>query len=280
VDPDHKPDKVREAWNAWWQANKLAVDLAKVDPAAGQLGHTLIIQFFKNSENGKAAGGSVFALNTNKKILWQIDGLSYPLDAQVVGKDRVLIAESLGRRVTERDFKGKILWEKQVDMPIGCQRLPDGKTFIATRNQLLTVDRNGKAVFTYLHQGTSIISARRMRNGHMILVSSGGMLDRLDPKGRLVKSFQVSLLHGVEIDVLAGGNVLVPQTKQNRVVEFDPEGKAVWQIAVQKPTSVAKLPNGHILVVTLGGSVLELTREGRQVWSYKAGGRVWRAWKR
>ena len=281
VDPDHEPATVRDAWKAWWQTNRRAVDLTKVDPNAGQLGLTLITQM-DNGKIGKVkvASGRVFEVNSKKEIIWEIKDLNYPFDAQVVGKDRVLIAEYLGRRVTERDLKGKIIWEKQVDMPIGVQRLPDGKTFIATRNQLLIVDRSGKAVFTYVHQSTSIMAARRLRNGQMIVVSSGGMLDWLDAKGRIINSFQTFSVRGGGIDVLPGGNVLVPATRENQVVEFDRQGKPVWQVSVPAPISVAHLANGNILVVTLNREVLEWTRDGREVWSYKTDGRTWRAWKR
>jgi len=109
------------------------------------------------------------------------------------------------------------------------------------------------------------------------------LLERLDPKGRVIKSFQVGSVYplGGNIDVLANGHVLVPRYRDNRVTEFDGEGKVVWETTVSLPTSVVELPNGHILVVSMAlQQVVELTRAGREVWSYKTEGRPWRAWKR
>ena len=278
VDPQNKPAKVRDAWAGWWRDNQLSVDLAAKDFAGSTMGYTLITQM-----DAKGATGRVFELRPSKEIGWTIDGLKYPLDAQLIGDNKVLIAEYFNRRVTERDFKGKILWEKQVDMPISCQRLANGQTFIATRRQLLIVEPDGKEVFTYFQRNTSITAARRLRNGDMVIVTSGGLLERLDPKGRVIKSFQVGSVYplGGNIDVRANGHVLVPRYRDNRVTEFDGEGKVVWETTVSLPTSVVELPNGHILVVSMAlQQVVELTRAGREVWSYKTDGRPWRAWKR
>jgi hypothetical protein len=278
VDPQNKPAQVRDAWNGWWRDNQRSLDLSSKEFASSTMGYTLITQM-----DAKGTTGRAFEIRPDKEISWSIDGLRYPLDAQVIGNNRVLIAEYFNRRVSERDFKGKILWEKQVDMPISCQRLANGQTFIATRRQLLIVEPDGKEVFTYFQQNTSITAARRLRNGDMVLVTSGGMLQRLDPKGRVIKTFQVGSVYplGGAIDVLANGHVLVPRYRDNRVTEFDGEGKVVWETTVSLPTSVVELPNGHILVVSMAlRQVVELTRAGREVWSYKTDGRPWRAWKR
>ena len=45
--------------------------------------------------------------------------------------------------VSERDLQGKIVWERQVDLPVACQRLPGGQTFIATRSPEVPAGRHG-----------------------------------------------------------------------------------------------------------------------------------------
>jgi hypothetical protein len=42
-------------------------------------------------------------------------------------------------RVTERDLKGKVLWEKQVLEPLMAQRLSNGNTLITTRGRYFSI---------------------------------------------------------------------------------------------------------------------------------------------
>ncbi len=93
VDPRHPPAQAATAWSAWWRDHQATLDLGKVDPLSRQRGYTLITQM-----DSRGVSGRVFEIRPNQQILWQINGLRYPLDAQVIGKDRVLIAEYLNRR--------------------------------------------------------------------------------------------------------------------------------------------------------------------------------------
>jgi hypothetical protein len=64
-----------------------------------------------------------------------LTGLLRPRDAQVLPGQRVLVAEL--NRVTERDPRGKILWEKQLQQPLSVQRLRNGNFFITCPTQLI-----------------------------------------------------------------------------------------------------------------------------------------------
>jgi hypothetical protein len=278
VDPTHSPAEVARLWIRWWRAHEASLDLTGLNSANRQHGFTLITQM-----DSRGGSGRIFEIRPNREVLWQIDGLRYPLDAQIIGRDRVLVAEYLNRCVTERDFKGNIRWERQVTMPIGCQRLPNGDTFIATRRQLLIVSPTGRETFTYNQPQGSISAARRLRDGQFIVVTSAGNLERVDARGRIVKSFSVGQVYtlGGGIDVLPDGRVLVPQYRDNKVVEYDAEGRNLWETRVSFPTSAVRLPNGNVLVVSmLRQQVTELTRDGREVWSYRTDGRPWRARRR
>src|SRR5205085_241692 len=79
--------------------------------------------------------GRAVDLDRNNKPRWQVDGLKFPLDAQYLPGDRVLVAEYQGARVSERNRKGEVVWEKGVLQPLVAQRLANGNTFIATSNQ-------------------------------------------------------------------------------------------------------------------------------------------------
>ena len=84
------------------------------------LGHTLIVM------HQRGAAGQVVEINGKHEVVWRISGLQQPMDAVVVGQDRVLIAEfntTTGtNQVTERELTGKVLWGKNVMMPVGVQR--------------------------------------------------------------------------------------------------------------------------------------------------------------
>ncbi|HYT90372.1 MAG TPA: hypothetical protein VEL76_16820 [Gemmataceae bacterium] len=273
---DKPASPVRDAWAAWWHKHAATVDLAKLDHGPRLLGYTLVTYM-----EMKGSAGHVLEVDREGKVRWDIGDLRYPVDAQLVGSDRVLVAEYLGRRVTERDLQGKILWERQVDLPIACQRLPGEQTFIATRRQLLVVDRAGKDVFTYQHQATSISAARKLPDGRMVVISSGTCA-WLDADGKQVKSFPVGLVYtlGGNVDVLRSGHILVPEYNQNRVAEYDGDGKVCWSANVRLPVSAVRVPSGNTLVSTVEQRVVELDRQGREVWSYTAPGRTWRARKR
>ena len=57
--------------------------------------------------------GRVIELDTHGKIRLNFDGLTYPLDAQMLQGDRLLAAEyQHADRVTERGSAGEIVWER------------------------------------------------------------------------------------------------------------------------------------------------------------------------
>jgi outer membrane protein assembly factor BamB len=209
--------------------------------------------------------------------------LQFPLDAQVLRGERVLIAEHAANRVTERSFRGDILWEKEVPGPIMAQRLPNGNTFIATKQRLLEVNPAGQEVFSYQPPGGELImKAAKTRTGDYACVMLGKGLVRLDADGKILHSFpaQVSVWGG-RLDVSADGHVLVPECGLNRVVEYDLEGQKVWEAAVGVPIAAVRSPNGHLLVTSLNQNRgVEIDRTGKTVWEYTAERRVSRLFRR
>jgi hypothetical protein len=90
----------------------------------------------------------------------------------------------------------------------------------------------------------------------------------------------VPVLFG-SMDVLPNGNVLVPDFQQNRVVEYNGEGKQIAQFNVQWPNSALRLPNGNTLVASQNTrKVMEFTRDGRIAWEYSSDGMVFNAKRR
>jgi len=68
-------------------------------------------------------------------------------------------------------------------------------------------------------------------------------------------------------ELLPNGHVLIPLSWQNKVFEYDADGKVVWEASAVQPMAATRLPNGHTLVALQQWppKLLELDREGKQV---------------
>jgi HEAT repeat protein len=268
--------KRRAAWAEWWRQHAAGVDLSRLVRVERVLGYTLLVQFDPNGRTGR-----VVELGRNSKVRWEIAGLQYPTDAQVLPGNRVLVAEHYGMRVTERDLKGNILWQYRIAMPINCQRLANGNTFIASRNLLVEVDRNQNELFKFTRSGHDIMAARRMPDGRIYCLTRVGQCIEYDRTGRQVKTFAVGQSLLGALDVLANGHVLVPNYSTNRVTEYDEEGRENWRANVAMPNSARRLPSGQTIVASqTTQQVALLDRAGKIIWEYKADGRPWQVWQR
>jgi hypothetical protein len=268
--------RYRQAWEQWWEKNK-DFDLARLEEITRTHGHTLVVLLDDNV---------VQELDANNKVRWQLKDVDFPLDVQLLSGDRVLLAENKGNRVTERNFKGEVLWQKEVIGPLVAQRLPNGNTFIATRESVLEVNRDGEEVYSYTRPaGELIMRAAKLRNGDIVLVTQLGVsrFVRLDAARKEVRSFGVNVqTFGGKLDVLPNGNVLIPELGTNRVVEFDSQGKMVGQVEVESPVIATRLRNGNTLVTSINPQVgaVEVDRNGKVVWQYRTTSRVTRAYRR
>jgi hypothetical protein len=269
--------KWRDAWAAWWKGHGDKVELARLAPSREWLGYTLLVEV----NNGGA--GRVVELGRDNKPRWKVVGLQFPVDAVVLPGNRVLIAEHNGRKVTERDFKGNILWQKEGlnGQVVNVQRLPNGHTFIATNLQLLEVDRAGKEVFAVNLPG-GIEAAYKARNGHVICLTAPGRCVRLDARGKQLKSFPSNRSGWTSgLDLLPTGRILITQPNRNKVAEFDAEGKVVLEFDAPQVTTATALPNGHILAGSFNTQrAFEVDRKGKVVWEYQDIYHVFRARRR
>lgn len=266
--------KCREAWTAWWKEHGEKVDLARITNPPQLLGYTLVVLLDR---------GVVVELDKENKTRIQFEGVQFPLDVQILPGDRILVAEQQGDRVCERNAKGEVLWEKKVEAPLVAQRLPNGNTFIANRTQLLEVDRTGKEVFSHVPpDGDGIMRAVKLRNGDIGIVTLGQNFTRLDSTGAKLRSFPVAVnTSGGRIEVLPNGHVLIPQMRDNKVVEYDADGKVVWSVTVEQPIAAVRLPNGNTLATSMTQKrAVEFDKSGKEVWEYRSDTRVTRALRR
>jgi hypothetical protein len=265
--------KCRDAWAAWWESQRPKVDFAKLGNDAALLGYTLVIVFNWGGNH------RVTELDAAGKPRWIIPNLPNPVDAHILPGNRVLIADYSENRVTERNFKGDVLWEKSVSGPINAQRLPNGNTFIATMNSIMEVDRNGKEI---INKNMSVWAARKYPNGQIALVTREKQFIRLDANGKELHKVPVTV--GIAnsiggVDFLPNGRVLTSLT--DSVAEYDLKGNIVWKAKVPRPDGVTRLANGNTLVACTGSrEVLELDRQGKTIRTFKLEGGGWLARRR
>jgi hypothetical protein len=279
--------KAREAWAAWWKKAGDKADLAKLADGAGA-GRTLVVSL--DTAPGKTLEGHVQELGRDGKVRWEFGGLKRPIDAQILPGGRVLVCESTGHRITERNTKGEVLKEitipvdltGTIGLPVGVQRLANGNTLVAARAGVMELDRDGKVAWSYRTNGGSIYAARKGRNGEVAIVNLNMTCVRLDANGKELGTFQAARIYTMGgIDVLPNGNVLLGDYTGNRVVEYDAKGKVVWQATAQRPTAVTRLANGHTLVTSyLGKTVIELDKDGKEVSKLDVEGRPVKVYRR
>jgi HEAT repeat protein len=272
--------KYREAWAKWWTDNADKVDLAKAE-APRLLGYTLVVLLDLNK---------ILELDGNKKVRWEMTDLQFPLDVQYLPGDRLLVAEQQGGRVTERTLDGKVVWEHKMNEPIVAQRLPNGNTFIAGRNGMIELDPKGTEVFSKNMAAPTdqIMRAQRLPNGDIAYVeqhlNGGGAPEyiHIDARGKELHRFPVNVAtFGGRIQVLPNGRVLIPEMYQNKVVEYDTDGKVVWEASVDQPIVATRLANGNTLVTSMvQKKAIELDRDGHPVWEYGQDTRVTLALRR
>jgi hypothetical protein len=274
--------KCRDIWAKWWKEHAAKVDLARLTGSPRLLGYTLVVLLDDKI---------IRELGPDKQTRWEINNIEFPLDAQVLPGDRVLVAEYQGNRVTERNRKGEILWERKVGAPLVAQRLSNGNTFIACTFSMIEIDKNDKEVFTYVPPaGERIMKAYKAPDGKVVCQTSSQVnagpyrIRRLDSSGKELGHFTISLgmpLSGGRLHVLPNGHILIPHNGENKVVEYDSLGTSVWEVKVEQPIAATRLSNGNTLVTSMNQfRAIEFDRNGREVWEYRQNTRVTRAVRR
>jgi HEAT repeat protein len=274
-----KRGSYRDAWAEWWRRHGDAIDLGKIELAPHWRGYTLAICMTALRGRG-ARMGCILEMDARGRTRWQMQGLSSPVDAQVIDERRVLVTEYRSGQVTERNHNGDILRRIDVsDTPLEARRLPNGDTLITTRSRVFEVDRNDKEVWSANNTGGRVIlSACRLPGGQIGICYQTGELERQDRSGKVLASFQVGRIFrptGSHIQGLPNGHILVPLYYDSKVVEYDGNGREVWSVDFARPASAQRLPNGRTLVAGYGSNVIvELDRNGREVKSQQCDGRL------
>jgi outer membrane protein assembly factor BamB len=206
----------------------------------------------------------------------------------MVGDDHVLIAEYYGHRVVERNTSGKVVWQKAVQGPQAAQRLANGTTFVATGSEFYEFDKDGRMVDSVSVSDEAVrnvMKSMKLPSGDIVCLTADARVVRYSAAGKELSSFQVALgqrLYGGRIDVLPTGRVLVPHNAENKVVEYDSQGKAVWEVPFPQPVAATRVSNGNTIITSMDPDIgaVEVDRMGAEVWSYRSTARVTRAIRR
>jgi HEAT repeat protein len=260
--------KCADAWRAWWKEHGAAADLAKLEETPRTLGRTLIVLLDERE---------VMEIGIDNRPRWEIKNINLPLDAQLLGEDRVLIAEYNSNRVIERNLNGEVLWQRNVAGPLVAQRLPNGNTFIATATTLLEYDKDQNEVVNIpvSENGLqTIMKAMKAPSGEIVCMRVDGQVVRYDARGNEKSTFPISVglkLFGGRVHVQPNGRVLVPHNAEGKVAEYDAKGKIIWEIPFEQPIAAMRLPNGNTLITSMspGVGAVEVDRAGAEVWSFR-----------
>jgi HEAT repeat protein len=252
-----------DAWRQWWREKGATVDLAGFDPQRRDSGSLLVLE-----QGGIRPTGRILEVTRAGKIRWEMDKVNFPWDAQLLPRNRLLLVEQ-GNLVTERERDGKIVWQKNVVNILGAHRLPNGGTLILGRQIISLQDAKGNEVWSHNCGGGWVLAADRFRDGSIAYVTYQGAYVRLDASGKELKRFQVPFMMNFGVAggaVLPGDHVLIALPNPGKVIEYNAEGKTVWEAAVNVPGYPTRLPNGHTLVPSNNQTALtEIDRRGRIV---------------
>jgi HEAT repeat protein len=266
--------RCRDAWAAWWRGRR-GLDWARLDADHRRPGLYLVCD-----------GNGVFLCGCDGRPRWRRgDDLGQPADARLLPGGRLLVADADKNEVRELDLAGKVSWRRGFnngEIVLACQPLPGGNVFIVTDECLVETTPAGLDVFHYRPaNGESIYDAVKASPTRIVAVLDRGLVV-LDPATAAVRQrVQQGRNWFVEcrVAVLPGGEYLLADNSQNRVVRLDGAGKAVWHMTLAGVSSVEPLPGGHFLTTAAEdeGRVAEHAPDGRVLWEAFPEGGVARA---
>src|SRR5262249_25196761 len=154
-----------------------------------------------------------------------------------------------------------------------AQRLSNGNTFVVTSFQLLEFDKDGNNTMTITLSPDgvqTIMKAAKLDNGEIIAMLGDARVVRFDSKGKELHSFPIPMstrLFGGRLYATGHGRVLVPHNGENKVVEYDRNGKSIWEVPFESPVVAVRLPNGNTVITSMNNEVgaVEVDRTGATV---------------
>jgi hypothetical protein len=262
---------VGAAWESWWRRHGPRFDWRRVH--VGLPGGALVAELETNSVWEAGGGG---------RARWAVDELGGPYDVQRLTGGRLLVAEFLAGRVTERDRQGKVLWQKSIADPVGCRRLPDGNTFIATTRRVVEFRPDGKEAYSYALKEEQVpaYSAYRPAASSAVYLACQEGLMLLDTRHAPVTAKKLPL-DSVPSDVqpAAGGRLLVTAAwgQRAKVMELEADGRVFKEWTIPAANSAARLADGRILAASSSHRrIFQVDDRSKVIWKKPIEGRPMR----
>lgn len=184
-----------------------------------------------------------------------------------------------------------------LDWPTAVERLPNGNTLIADGgywsglgNEIIEVDRSGRVVWLY-RGGLLFAHSAKLTSNNTIIISDTGndRVIEVDRSGELVWSSEQwgqgtgmladgsHLRYPNDVEEVPGGNLLITDRNNNRVIEVTRESKIVWKFnELKHPHDADRLKNGNTIVSSSDENrIVEIDQSGKVIWSFGEGQLNW-----
>lgn len=201
-------------------------------------------------------------------------------DVFIQGKPEGRILAAGDRRVMVMEPSGKIVWEYPTKLTHDAWMLPNGNVLFADGETVTEVTPAKTVVFQYKpaeQKGGGVFACQRLDHGRTLIgENSTGRILEVDSDGKIQFTLQTTpseLGHHHNMRMarkLASGHYLVCHSGTRWVKEYTPEGKVVWEVAVQGPLafSAIRTPKGTTLVCSLD-QIVEYDAQAKPVWECK-----------
>jgi len=236
-------------------------------------------------------GDKVCVVSAEGAIQWEYAAKN-PQDCWLLPNGHYLFAYVAGAKEVTTDKQ--VVWEYKAPPKSevhACQPLPDGNVLVVEggTSRLVEIDRQGQVAKEIKLETTPSIAmhnqfrgSRKLPNGHYLVCFKGeGKVVELDGDGKVLRGITVPG-DPHEVVPLADGHLLIDCGDGHRALEFDAEGKIVWELdendlpgnPLRLVAGCQRLPNGNTVFCNYLGhghlgqqpQVVEITPDKKVVW--------------
>lgn len=240
-------------------------------------------------------GDKVCIVSADGAIQWQYD-CKHPQDCWKLPNGNILLCFVSGAVEVTADAAKKIVWEYKAPEKIevhACQPLPDGKVMIVEcgSSRIIEVGSDGKIAKEIklttkpeikLHN--QFRGTRKLANGtYRVCFKGEGKIVDIAADGKVLRELAVpGDPHGAI--TLPDGHLIVTCGDGHKVIEFDADGKPVWELnendlpgnTLRLMAGCHRLPNGNTVFCNYLGhghlgeqpQFFEVTRDKKVVWQF------------
>ena len=183
---------------------------------------------------------------------------------------------------------GKVVWTYSIPIKAADGTLQEwGDVTLLSNGNILYSRKTGAGIVTPAKKviwnfdapkGTEIHIAQPVGLDRVMLVENGdpakllivNLASGATEKELVLPTGNPAKSHGQfrRVRMTKAGTFLVAHMDNNKVAEYDANGKEIWAVAVPSPWAAVRLHNGNTLVSSNYGFVRELNPKGETVWEF------------